>query len=105
MPNFVRRTLTINGEKWKLLFRAPKQSDAPDVNIAVDDEGLCSYEDNTIYIKPSGEALGTAIHEVLHAVLPDNDEDSIARAEDAVMRLLAVFPKQYLCEKEKGFEL
>ena len=104
MPNVVRRTLTINGEKWKLLFRAPRKSDAPEVDVAPDDEGLCSYEDNTIYIKPSGEALGTAIHEVLHAVLPDNDEDSIARAEDAVMRLLSVFPKQYLC-KETAFEL
>lgn len=99
-----KRTLTIHGEKWKLIFRAPKEGDDLMAEINPDDQGLCSYDNKTIYIAPNSEALGTGIHEILHACFPDLNEESVAHAEEVLMKYLSKFP-QHLHVKEEGIEL
>jgi hypothetical protein len=42
--------------------------------------------------------LGTAIHEVLHAVFPQLNEDAIIAGEEALIDLLDKFPKELLNE-------
>lgn len=99
-----KRTLTINGEKWKLIFRAPRDGDDLLADIQPGDQGLCSYDNNTIYIAPNSEAVGTGIHEVLHACFPDLSEEAIANAEKVLMKFLSVFPEE-LHVTEEGIEL
>ena len=73
-------------------------------DIEPDDQGLCSYENNTIYIAPNSEALGTGIHEILHACFPDLNEESVEHAEMVLMKYLSKFPQE-LHAKEEGIEL
>lgn len=100
-----KRTLTIKGEKWKLIFRAPRDGDDLLAEIQPGDQGLCSYDNKTIYIAPNSEAVGTGIHEVLHACFPDLNEDAITNAENVLMDYLAVFPEELHSVDEEGIEL
>jgi hypothetical protein len=90
----LRRSLTINDEKWKVVFRAPKDGDDIFGEINEGDQGLCSYSTQTIYIQPNDEALSTGIHEVLHALFPDLSEAAVANAEQTLMKFLSIFPEE-----------
>jgi hypothetical protein len=53
--------------------------------------GQCDYEKKTLHIPHEGDTkdeLGTIIHEVLHAVYPDLNEDAIIEGENAITRIL-----------------
>lgn len=103
----IRRSLKINDEKWKVVFRAPKQGDDLFGDIKPDDQGLCSYSTQTIYIQPNNEALATGIHEILHAVYPDLNEDAVANGEQTLMKFLSIFPNELHTKdkSEEGIEL
>lgn len=58
--------------------------------------GSCDHAARLILIRRSLDADGrraTAIHEALHAALPDLDEDAIQRAEEAVCDVLAALDR------------
>lgn len=73
----------IRGHWWTIKTARP-----PDENPI---EGLCIFDERLIYLKPGTDLPATLIHEVLHASLPDNDENSIECAERAVMEALKKF--------------
>lgn len=101
----IRRSLKINDEKWRIVFRAPKKGDDLFGEINEGDQGLCSYSTQTIYIEPNSEALATGIHEILHAVYPDLSEDAVANGEQTLMKFLSIFPEELHTNKEEGIEL
>lgn len=79
------RRVRIRGAEWRLLLQRPPTREVLD--------GLCDYDTRTIYINPRAECrIGTTIHEVLHAALPDIDEEAILVAEDALVKALEVMP-------------
>jgi hypothetical protein len=47
---------------------------------------LCDYDEKIIYIHPNATAgiTATLIHEILHACLPDLNEESILECEAAI---------------------
>lgn len=69
----------IRGKWWRVVYgRAPKYKVV----------GMCDYASRTLYITRRGEPYSTAIHEALHAALPDLDEDAILATELAVVDTL-----------------
>jgi hypothetical protein len=53
--------------------------------------GLCVYENKTLHIPFEGETkdeLGTIIHEILHAVYPDLNENAVIEGENALTNAL-----------------
>jgi len=85
--------IKIDGAKWKVLFKKPTSSDY--IGIEEDDIGLCVSEEKKIFVTPNPDhVLGTAIHEVLHAVFPQLNEDAIIAGEDAIVELLNKFPNE-----------
>lgn len=76
------KRLRIRGRWWTIRVERPPDK----ANI----EGLCDYESRTIYLRPGTELPATLLHEVLHACFPDNDEDSIVEAEEALVNALQV---------------
>lgn len=90
-----RITLNVDGAKWKVLFKKPTQDDY--IGIEEDDIGLCVAEERKIFVTPDPYmVLGTAIHEVLHAVFPQLNEDAIIAGENAIVELLNKFPHELL---------
>ena len=82
-----RITIKVDEAKWKILFKKPTP----------DDIGLCVSEERKIFVTPNPDmVLGTAIHEVLHAVFPQLNEDAIIAGEEAIMELLNKFPNELL---------
>lgn len=60
----------VRGCRWRLIWARPH----------ADADGLCVYDDKTIYVDPDlthNDLLETLIHEHLHALLPDLNEDAI----------------------------
>lgn len=58
--------------------------------------GCCDHEARLILIRRSldgPERRATAIHEALHAALPDIGEEAIQRAEEAVVDVLAALDR------------
>jgi hypothetical protein len=89
--------IKIDGAKWKVLFKKPSPNDY--IGIEEDDIGLCVSEEKKIFVTPDPDhVLGTAIHEVLHAVFPQLNEDAIIAGEEALMQLLNKFPNELLYE-------
>jgi hypothetical protein len=89
--------IKVDGAKWKVLFKKPTPSDY--IGIEEDDIGLCVSEEKKIFVTPNPDmVLGTAIHEVLHAVFPQLNEDAIIAGEEALIQLLDKFPKELLNE-------
>lgn len=87
--------IKIDGVKWKILFKKPTQNDY--IGVEEDDIGLCVSEDRKIFVTPNPDmVLGTAMHEVLHAVFPQLNEDAIIAGEKALVQLLDKFPKELL---------
>jgi hypothetical protein len=93
------RTIEIRGEKWKVIFKKPPKE-------AEDAVGYCTYDGRKIYVTPDEDCLGTYIHEILHALFPQMNEESIVESEQVLMDALAKFPQEYLNqEEEETFEL
>jgi hypothetical protein len=89
--------IKIDGARWKVLFKKPTAKDY--IGIEEDDIGLCVSEEKTIFATPDPDmVLGTAIHEVLHAVFPQLSEDAVIAGEEALMELLNKFPNELLHE-------
>jgi hypothetical protein len=89
--------IKIDGVKWKVIFKKPTPSDY--IGIEEDDIGLCVSEERKIFVTPNPDmVLGTAIHEVLHAVFPQLNEDAVIAGEEALMELLNKFPNELLHE-------
>jgi hypothetical protein len=87
--------IKIDGVKWRILFKKPTAKDY--IGVEEDDIGLCVSEDRKIFVTPNPDmVLGTAIHEVLHAVFPQLSEDAIITGEKALVQLLDKFPKELL---------
>ena len=87
--------IKIDGVKWRILFKKPTQNDY--IGVEEDDIGLCVSEDKKIFVTPNPDmVLGTAMHEVLHAVFPQLNEDAIIAGEKALVQLLDKFPKELL---------
>ena len=87
--------IKIDGVKWRILFKKPTQNDY--IGVEEDDIGLCVSEDRKIFVTPNSDmVLGTAMHEVLHAVFPQLNEDAIIAGEKALVQLLDKFPKELL---------
>ena len=92
-----RISVNIDGAKWKVLFKKPTADDY--IGIEEDDIGLCVAEEKKIFVTPNPDSvLGTSIHEVLHAVFPQLNEDAIIAGEEALIDLLDKFPKELLNE-------
>lgn len=92
-----RISVKIDGAKWKVLFKKPTPDDY--IGIEEDDIGLCVAEEKKIFVTPNPDSvLGTAIHEVLHAVFPQLNEDAIIAGEEALVELLNKFPNELLHE-------
>jgi ribulose-5-phosphate 4-epimerase/fuculose-1-phosphate aldolase len=70
--------LQIRGNVWRVGFRTMKAEDV----------GWCDYEKRQIHISPKAPMPDTLIHEVLHACLPDLDEDAILETEEAIVNAL-----------------
>ncbi len=71
------RYLTIRGKRWKIaIARLPiNKSDA-----------TCDYDNRIILISPSTKDKKSAlIHEILHACLPDIEENAICGIEFAIL--------------------
>ena len=91
-------TIPIRGEKWKIFFKTPpKESDG-----AI---GFCVFDERKIYVTPDSDCLGTMIHELLHALFPQLNEESIMEAETVIMIGLSKFPNEYLLDEDGSFEL
>ena len=87
--------IKIDGVKWRILFKKPTQNDY--IGVEEDDIGLCVSEDRKIFVTPNPDmVLGTAMHEVLHAVFPQLNEDAIIAGEKVLVQLLDKFPKKLL---------
>lgn len=87
--------IKIDEVKWKVLFKKPTAKDY--IGVEEDDIGLCVSEDKKIFVTPNPDmVLGTAMHEVLHAVFPQLNEDAIIAGEKALVQLLDKFPKELL---------
>lgn len=92
-----RITIKVDEAKWNILFKKPTPDDY--IGIEEDDIGLCVSEERKIFVTPNPDmVLGTAIHEVLHAVFPQLNEDAIIAGEEAIMELLNKFPNELLHE-------
>ena len=90
-----RITIKVDEAKWKILFKKPTPDDY--IGIEEDDIGLCVAEERKIFVTPNPDmVLGTAMHEVLHAVFPQLNEDAIIAGEKALVQLLDKFPKELL---------
>ena len=74
------KTAIINGQRWRVERRKLRG-----------DYGTCCHFTREIAIESRLsyiEALGTAIHEALHAVYPDKTEEYICKGEHAIMATL-----------------
>ena len=75
----------IRGSKWTCLFTSDNRTLGPS-NV-----GRCIYDSQVIAIRKKltgAEAIGTVIHEWLHAYFPDAREDVILQAETELLSLL-----------------
>jgi hypothetical protein len=72
------KKITIRGKKWTIKLQRPPVKKLFD--------GLCDYDEKIIYIHPNATAgiTATLIHEILHACLPDLNEESILECEAAI---------------------
>jgi hypothetical protein len=86
------RRITIHGKRWTIYFRPPTKKDDECVNDG--DLGLCIYGENKIFVNPNEDSVGTLLHELLHVLFPQIKEESIAEAEEVLMRGLALYPKE-----------
>lgn len=71
--------MTIDGHRWRIVYGDPGRSRL----------GVCDFEAREITVRRGltpEETIGTAVHECLHAAVPDLTEDAISRAELAVMQ-------------------
>ena len=90
-------TIPIDGNKWKVIFRRPTESDY--IGVEEDDIGLCVSEEQKIFVDPDPDTVvSTYLHEVLHAVFPQLSEDAIISGENAVLDALERFPKDIITE-------
>jgi len=68
-------TTLIGGKKWTVkMQKPPKRSNV----------GLCDYDTHTLFVTPGAQQDTILRHEVLHARLPDFDEDAILSIEQAL---------------------
>jgi ribulose-5-phosphate 4-epimerase/fuculose-1-phosphate aldolase len=70
--------LQSRGKVWRISFKKLKAADV----------GQCDYDKREIHISPKAPMPDTLIHEVLHAALPDLDEDAILETEEAITKAL-----------------
>lgn len=73
--------IRIRGRWWRIIV-----GKCEDMGRA---EGMCVFDDRTIYLKPGTDLPATLIHEIGHATFPDLDEDAICALEASVMNGLA----------------
>lgn len=74
----MRRAIQIRGQRWYLSISRPPINGC---------DGLCCYDEKTIYVRPnSGDKRGATIHEILHASLPDIEEEAICEIEEAICK-------------------
>lgn len=75
--------LTIRGRAWKVRFERPRNRKF---------RGLCNYRARVIQVSPRlrHEPLGTLLHEVLHACLPDVCEESVVATERAMVAAIGL---------------
>jgi hypothetical protein len=76
------KRVSIRGERWTIHPTPPPDEKA---------RGLCVFKTGRIYFTPNADAASTLIHEVLHAALPDLDEDAVLGTEQAIARALRKF--------------
>lgn len=67
--------IQICDKKWKVKLQRP-----PSPN----DVGMCDYSTRTLWVTPGAQQDTILRHEVLHARLPDFDEDAILSIEQAL---------------------
>ncbi len=91
-------TIPIRSEKWKVFFKPPPK-------VADGAIGFCIFDQRKIYVTPDEDCLGTMIHELLHALFPQLNEDAIVEAETVLMLGLSKFPQEYLLDEDGGIEL
>lgn len=91
-------TIPIRSEKWKVFFKAPPK-------VADGAIGFCIFDEKKIYVTPDDDCLGTMIHELLHALFPQLNEEAIVEAEKVLMIGLSKFPNEYLLDEDGAIEL
>lgn len=75
--------IKIRGENWRIKIAPIRAKDRPGEQTV----GLCSYERRTIYIHPEERNKRRCVrHEILHACLPDFEEEAIKEIELALHR-------------------
>ena len=84
--------IQIRGQRWKVRFAPIPEKDW--LVPGRKEVGRCNYATRTITVDPvSGDPFWTLFHEVTHATLPDNDENSVELMEDAAKRLTSRYPR------------
>ena len=79
----------LDGSWWRVKIQRP-----PCKELC---EGLCHYEQRTIYLHPDavkGNGIGIIVHEVAHAVMPPIDETHI-RDLERVVSVVAKFVSKH----------
>lgn len=72
------RRVCVRGKTWRIALARPPRNDC---------EGLCVWETRMIYIRPRAKCppVRVAVHEILHAALPDLREEAIEEVEEALI--------------------
>jgi len=73
------RLTKIRGERWRIVFGRPPLNKC---------SALCDYNTRTIWIRKGEDQIACMIHEVLHACLPDIEEETIEEMEQALVKAL-----------------
>lgn len=77
-----RRTIYINGQRWKIQWDAPLRKDV---------YGMCDYGTRTIQLRRGQdvtELVDTIIHEIVHARWPDLDESAVIDISETISGFL-----------------
>lgn len=77
-----RRTIYINGQRWKIQWDAPLRGDC---------YGLCDYATRTIQLRRGqtvSDLVDTIIHEIVHARWPDLDESAVIDISETISGFL-----------------
>lgn len=57
--------------------------------ITANTVGFCDQGEQVLYVDPRKDVLATIVHECLHAIFPDKEEQEIIDLEDLIMRRIS----------------
>ncbi len=81
----------LNSNEWTIRFaRLGENHRLRDkFGLSSNTVGLCDEEDQVLYVDHREDVMATIVHECLHALHPDKDEDEIKDLEELVMECMS----------------